>query len=201
MTPGTSWVVTRAWEVFRSFPLAAPHPSLQPGRHGITGLPSYLAAPRPDPLAHREVLPDGQALEVEAQVTVAVVDWGDGSPALAYDPATLLPHPAGRARHTYALKTCPADYRASHPSGGNCHPRLEAYPITVTFRWTARYRLGRRLDRPGPPRSGDAGGLRRRRGDRGPATLSPRARVSGRPRLAAAAATGEARPPHYRRER
>ena len=142
VTPGTSWVVTRAWEIFRSFPLAAPHPTLQPGRHGITGLPSYLAAPLPDPLAHREVLPDGKALEVEARVTVAVVAWGDGSPALAYDPATLLPHPAGRARHTYALKTCPADYRASHPSGGNCHPHLEAYPITVTFRWTARYRLG-----------------------------------------------------------
>jgi hypothetical protein len=140
--PGTSWVVTRAWEVFRSFPLAPPHPALQPGKHGITGLPSYLTAPRPDPLTHLEVLPDGRVLAVEAQVTVAVVAWGDGSPALAYDPATLLPYPAGRARHTYALKTCPAEYRTSHPSGGNCHPDLEAYPIRVTFRWTAHYRLG-----------------------------------------------------------
>ena len=48
----------------------------------------------------------------------------------------------GRARHAYALKTCPPAYRASHPSGGNCHPRLEAYPISLTFRWVARYRLG-----------------------------------------------------------
>ncbi|MFH1329733.1 MAG: hypothetical protein ABIJ48_03625 [Actinomycetota bacterium] len=140
--PGTSWVVTRAWEVFRSFPLAAPLPTLQPGRHGITGLPSYLAAALPEPLAHREVLPDGRALEVEARVAAALIDWGDGTPALAYDPAGLLPYPDGRARHTYALKTCPPDYRVSHPSGGNCHPRLEAYPITVTFRWTARYRIG-----------------------------------------------------------
>ena len=142
VVPGTSWVVARAWEVFRSFPLAAPRPTLQPGRHGITGLPSYLAAAVPTPLAHREVLPDGRALEVEARVATALVDWGDGTPTLAYDPAALLSYPDGRARHAYALKTCPPGYRASHPSGGNCHPRLEAYPLTVTFRWTARYRIG-----------------------------------------------------------
>jgi hypothetical protein len=140
--PGTAWVEARAWEVFRSFPLAAPRPALQPAKHGITGLPSYLSAALPAPLDHREVLPDGRALEVEARVTTALVDWGDGTPALAYDPARLRPFPEGRARHTYLLKTCPPEYRRSHPSGGNCHPRLEAYPIVATFRWTARYRLG-----------------------------------------------------------
>jgi hypothetical protein len=142
VTPGTSWAETRAWEVFRSFPLAAPRPALQPGRHGITGLPSYLSSPLPLPLTHRETLPDGSPLEVEARVTAVAIDWGDSSPAFAYSPADLLPWPAGRARHVYALKTCPADYRAAHPSGGNCHPRLEAYPITVTFLWAGRYRLG-----------------------------------------------------------
>jgi hypothetical protein len=141
-TPGTSWAETRAWEVFRSFPLAAPHPALQPGRHGITGLPSYLSASLPSPLAHHEALPDGSTMEVTARVTAVVIDWGDGSPAFAYPPADLLPWPGGRAHHTYALKTCPAGYRATHPSGGNCHPLLEAYPITVTFRWAGRYRLG-----------------------------------------------------------
>jgi len=139
---GTSWVETRAWEVFRSFPLAAPRPALQPERHGITGLPSYLAASRPPALAHRETLPDGRTLEVEARLTTAVIDWGDGTPSIGYDPAALLPYPDGRARHTFALKTCPAAYRSSHPSGGNCHPRLESYPVTVTFRWTGRYRVG-----------------------------------------------------------
>jgi len=142
LIPGTSWAETRAWEVFRSFPLAAPRPALQPGRHGITGLPSYLSTPHPEPLAHREALPDGGVLEVEARVAAAVIDWGDGSPALAYAPEDLLPWPDGRARHTYLLKTCSAGYRASHPSGGNCHPHLEAYPITATFRWAGRYRLG-----------------------------------------------------------
>lgn len=141
-TPGASWVETRAWDVFRSFPLAAPRPTLQPRRHGITGLPTFLAADLPGPLSHRETLPDGRSLEVEARVTRAIVDWGDGTPAFAYDPARLLPYPAGAARHTYARKTCPPAYRASHPSGGGCHPQLEAYPIRVAFLWTARYRLG-----------------------------------------------------------
>jgi hypothetical protein len=138
----TEWVVVRAWEVFRSFPLAAPGPVLQPPEHGITGLPSYLSAPLPGRLSYRETLPDGRSLQVEARVTAAVVDWGDGSPALAYDPAALLPYPLGTVRHTYALKTCSPDYRTNHPSGGLCHPTLEAYPVSVTFRWTARYRLG-----------------------------------------------------------
>lgn len=138
----TAWVVERAWDIFRSFPLAAPRPLLQPPEHGITGLPSYLSAPLPGRLSYRETLPDGRRLAVQARVTAAVVDWGDGSPALGYPPAALLPYPAGAARHTYARKTCPPDYRTAHPSGPNCHPSLEAYPVAVTFRWTARYRLG-----------------------------------------------------------
>jgi hypothetical protein len=141
-TLSTAWVVARAWEVFRSFPLAAPSPRLQPPDHGITGLPSYLSASLPARLSYRETLPDGRVLQVRARVTATVVDWGDGTPALGYDPAALLPYPAGGARHTYVLKTCPPDYRAGHPSGGNCHPTLAAYPVAVTFRWTARYRLG-----------------------------------------------------------
>jgi hypothetical protein len=138
----TSWVEAHAWEIFRSFPLAAPLPSLEPAGHGITGLPSYLSAAVPSPLSHRETLPDGRTLEVEARVVAAAVDWGDGTPALAYDPAGLRPHPFGAAHHAFALKTCPPEYRISHPSGGNCHPTLEVYPVRVTFRWAARYRLG-----------------------------------------------------------
>ncbi len=142
VTLSTAWVVSRAWEVFRSFPLGAPRPFLQPPDHGITGLPSYLSAPFPSLLSYQEALPDGRSLEVEARVTSAVVDWGDGSPIMDHDPAALRPYPAGTARHTYRLKTCLAGYRAAHPSGGNCHPTLEAYPVEVAFRWTARYRLG-----------------------------------------------------------
>lgn len=142
VTLSTEWIVSRAWEVFRSFPLVPPQPSLQPPEHGITGLASYLAAPLPSRLSHRETLPDGRRLAVRAQVTAALVDWGDGSPVLSYRPGALRPYPLGIARHTYRLKTCPPDYRVSHPSGGNCHPALEAYPVVVTFRWSARYRLG-----------------------------------------------------------
>jgi len=141
-TLSTNWVVARAWEIFRSFPLAPPQPTLQPPEHGITGLASYLSAPLPSRLSHAETLPDGRSLAVQARVTVALIDWGDGSPVLAYDPGALRPYPLGAARHTYRMKTCPPDYRDSHPSGRNCHPALEAYPVEVTFRWTARYRLG-----------------------------------------------------------
>jgi hypothetical protein len=141
MTLSTEWVVSRAWEVFRSFPLAPPQPTLQPPEHGITGLASYLSAPLPSRLSHAETLPDGRSLAVEARVTTALIDWGDGSPVLRYEPGALRPYPLGSARHTYGLKTCPPDYRVAHPSGRNCHPTLEAYPVEVTFRWTARYRL------------------------------------------------------------
>ncbi len=140
-TVSTEWAVARAWEIFRSFPLAPPQPNLQPPEHGITGLASYLSTPLPSRLSHAETLPDGRSLAVEARVTAALIDWGDGSPVLRYDPGALRPYPLGAARHTYGLKTCPPDYRASHPSGGNCHPALEAYPVEVTFRWVARYRL------------------------------------------------------------
>jgi hypothetical protein len=139
---GTEYAVTKAWEIFRSFRLAAPHPGLQPPDHGITGLPTFLFAALPPSLAHAEALPDGRRLVVEARVAIALIDWGDGGGAASYDPARLTPFPGGLARHTFALKTCSAAYRADHPSGRNCHPSLEAYPIRVTFRWVARYRVG-----------------------------------------------------------
>lgn len=136
------WIEARAWEIFRSFPLSPPAPVLEPPEHGITGLPSYLSTAAPSRLSYQEVLPDGRSLEVEARVSAAIVDWGDGSPAMAHNPASLRRYPDGTARHTFVRKTCPPDYRAAHPSGPNCHPSLEAYPVQVVFRWEARYRLG-----------------------------------------------------------
>jgi hypothetical protein len=138
---GTESTETTAWEIFRSFPLVAPHPGLQPPDHGITGLPTFLFAATPSPLHHAETLPDGRILEVEAWVDTALINWGDGSGAVSYDPARLTPFPLGLAHHTFTLKTCTGTYRAGHPSGRNCHPYLEAYPVEATFRWVARYRV------------------------------------------------------------
>ncbi len=135
-----SRVVARAWEIFRSFPLRPPQLGLQPPDAGITGLPSYASAPTPAPLSHREVLPDGTELEVWAEVGAAHVSWGDETPVTTHEPGQLRPWPDGTVSHTFALKTCPPDYRSVHPSGHNCHPVLEAYPVAATFVWSARYR-------------------------------------------------------------
>ena len=131
----------RAWRVFRSFALAVPAPSFQPPDHGITGLPTYLATADPATITHRELLPDNRLFEVRAFVASLTVDWGDGA-TTTEDPAAALPFPDGRVTHTYQTKTCPPEYRATHPSGQNCHPTLEAYPMTATFTWFGEYRVG-----------------------------------------------------------
>ncbi len=145
-TPECDPVITeplpdRAWRVFRSFPLAVPAPSFQPPNHGITGLPTYLATFDPATITHSELLPDNRLFEVRALVASLTVDWGDGA-TTTEDPAVALPFPDGIVTHTYRTKTCPPDYRTTHPSGQNCHPTLEAYPITATFTWFGEYRVG-----------------------------------------------------------
>jgi hypothetical protein len=131
----------RAWRIFRSFPLATPDPSFQPANHGITGHPTYLAAANPTSITHSEVLPDDRLFEVRAQVASLTVDWGDEW-TTTEDPSVALPYPAGAVTHTYTTKTCPPDYRITHPSGPNCHPTLEAYPVIATFTWWGEYRIG-----------------------------------------------------------
>jgi hypothetical protein len=129
---------SRAWSVFRSWELSRPGVRIRP-TVGITNLASVLTAAQPPVLRHRERLPDGRDLEVEGRVAVVTVDWGDGSPPVGYPPATVF---GPGAAHRYRLKTCPPWYRVSHPAGRNCHPTLDAYPVTVTFEWQGRYRTG-----------------------------------------------------------
>lgn len=131
----------RGWRIFRSFPLATPTPTFQPANYGITGHPTYLAAGQPATITHSEVLPDGRTFEVRAYVSSLSVDWGDGF-STTDDPAAALPYPTGEVTHTYTTKTCPPDYRITHPSGPNCHPTLEAYPVNATFTWWGEYRAG-----------------------------------------------------------
>ena len=130
----------RAWQVFRSFPLDRPDFHLRP-EVGITNLPSLLRLHRPEDFEHSERLPDGRILEVEASVRRVWIAWGDGAPVTGVTLREALR--PNRVRHTYGLKTCPADYRTGHIDGGKCHPHLEAYPVTVTFEWRGRYRDGR----------------------------------------------------------
>lgn len=131
----------RAWEIFRSWSLMVPDPTLQPADHGITGLPSFLATSQPDPITSSEILPDGRTLEVRADVIRLDVAWGDGEVG-AYVPEQANPYPDGAVTHTYHLKTCNAEYRLNHPSGGLCHPALDHYTIDVSFAWGGSYRVG-----------------------------------------------------------
>lgn len=130
----------RAWQVFRSFPLDAPHFRLSPAV-GITNLPTRLHLAEPRGFRHGETLPDGRHLEVVAQATAVWVDWGDGSPPSGGAPAVMAGDP-GSARHTYALKTCPPEYRSEHLDGPKCHPSLEDYAVVVVLQWEGRYRTG-----------------------------------------------------------
>lgn len=131
----------RAWRVFHSFPLSKPDPELNPTTAGITGYPTYLAAVNPASIDHFEILPSTEPFEVRAWVGALQVDWGDGW-VLSHEPTVALPYPDGAVTHIYTTKTCPPDYRIMHPSGRNCHPTLEAYPVTATYTWWGEYRIG-----------------------------------------------------------
>lgn len=135
-----SELVLEAWEVFRSFPLARPDPSLQP-EVGITGLPSYLSTSHPDPITWSGTLPSGVVAEVEAAIEVVAVAWGDGDEG-SYPLDSVLPFPEGEATHVYRTKTCTPEYRVENPHGVKCHGSLESYPVTVTFTWAGRFRTG-----------------------------------------------------------
>jgi len=132
---------TVAWRIFRSFPLALPTPTFEPAGSGITGLPTYLATPDPTDITHTELLPDGRTLDVRARVAAFLVNWGDGAKA-TFESSEARSYPVGSVTHTYVTKTCDATYRQDHPSGGNCHPTLDEYPITATFTWAGSYRVG-----------------------------------------------------------
>lgn len=134
-------VPATAWQIFRSWNLDPPDPSLEPAVRGITGLPTFLASPDPVAISHSETLPDGRPLQVRARVAQLRIDWGDDT-RLVYDPTGADPYPTGSVTHTYRTKTCSAEYREEHPSGGLCHPTLEFYTITAIYRWVGEYDVG-----------------------------------------------------------
>ncbi|NOX24298.1 MAG: hypothetical protein GXP36_14565 [Actinobacteria bacterium] len=125
------------WEVFRSWPLAAPDPSMSPEVSGVTGVPTWITATPVGDIVEDVVLPDGRTLQVRGRIVVLSVDWGDGTwsnhlPADAETP--------GAVQHTYTTKTCTATERDER-RGGLCHPSLEAYPITLVYTWEGEYRV------------------------------------------------------------
>jgi hypothetical protein len=131
----------RAWDVFRSWDLAPPSPTISPPDVGITGVPSQISSVAPAAIVHSEILPDGRTLAVRATITMLTVSWGDGS-VTHHDPATAIGYPDGDVAHVYELKTCASSYRREHPSGHLCHPTLERYEVRATYQWTGEFSVG-----------------------------------------------------------
>jgi hypothetical protein len=67
------------------------------------------------------------------------VDWGDVSTSdLILEESHLgrfAPYPDGSAFHIYETKTCNEEGQTG------CHPEVDGYQITVSFRWQAAYRV------------------------------------------------------------
>ncbi|HSJ71634.1 MAG TPA: hypothetical protein VLA29_08330 [Acidimicrobiia bacterium] len=131
----------RAWEIFRSWDLDPPEPTVTPDAIGITGLATQVSAGPAPTISEDEVLPDGRLLEVRARIISLDVAWGDGTVS-SHDPSEATGHPDGSVTHIYHLKTCTPEYRAEHPSGSLCHPSASSYTITIENVWVGEYRVG-----------------------------------------------------------
>lgn len=128
-----------AYELLRRYEHAAPavEVSPRPGL-GVVGMEVLVAVDPPMTWSAAIDSPHtGRRLEVETWVSAVAVDWGDGS-SVVVPPAgfgLLSGWPDGRFGHTYEQKTCES------PGRPRCHPTLSAYPLTVTYVWSARYRV------------------------------------------------------------
>lgn len=128
------------WSAIREYvhqrPIARFNPDV--GR-GVAGMATFLEVSPPVPLDGTLLSPGtGATLEFHAEVSAAVVDWGDGT-VDTFTAATfpfLTGYPDGVAFHSYEAKTCVAPGQDPR-----CHPTLDAYPIEVSYEWTARWRV------------------------------------------------------------
>lgn len=129
-----------AWDFLEEWLLAEPEVELSPLSAGVTGLETYVWAPIPDRINGTLTSPLGTVLEAQAWIDQVVVDWGDStSSPLVLDESQLgrfVAYPDGSAYHVYETKTCNEEGQTG------CYPEVEGYPITVSFRWQAAYRVG-----------------------------------------------------------
>ena len=129
-----------AWDYLERWLLAEPQIQLSPKSSGVTGLETYVWAPIPDRIDATLTSPLGTALQARAWVDQVVVDWGDvtTSPLVLNESqlGRFSAYPDGSAYHVYETKTC------NHEGQTGCFADVNGYPLTVTFRWQAAYRVG-----------------------------------------------------------
>ena len=129
-----------AWNYLEQWLLADPQIELSPSSQGFTGLETYVWAAIPDRIDGTLTSPLGTTLQARAWVDQVVVDWGDVSTSpLVLDESELdrfVAYPDGSAYHVYETKTC------NEVGQRSCFPGVDGYPVTVSFRWQAAYRVG-----------------------------------------------------------
>jgi hypothetical protein len=137
--PGEENLEVLAWDLISEYVHQLPDPVLNPAvPWGLTGAETFLAVNPPAPFSDALTSPLGRTLEVEAWIGVIRVEWGDGTTTSLPPEAFpyLTGYPDGLAPHVYETKTC-----LPPGSGSRCHPTLSAYPLTVSYRWIARWRV------------------------------------------------------------
>ena len=129
-----------AWDYLKTWLLAEPSVELNPAAVGFTGLETYVWAPLPDRIDATLTSPAGTALQARAWIDQVVVDWGDttSSPLVLNESqlGRFSPYPDGSAYHVYETKTC------NEEGQSRCFADVDGYPLTVSFRWQAAYRVG-----------------------------------------------------------
>jgi hypothetical protein len=128
----------QAWEAITDYVHDPPEPELSPATGaGLAGMETFAGVVVPGTWTDT-IAVGGATVDVEVSVGAVDVAWGDGAvdtfPPEAHD--GLIGYPDGLARHVYEVKTCRVPGRAP-----DCHPDLSEYPLTVRYRWFARWRL------------------------------------------------------------
>ena len=140
-----------AYELLARYEHPTPTARLDPpARAGVAGMEVFLAEEPPAPWNASLVSPhSGRRVEVDTRVEAVEVDWGDGQSTVIPESAFVLltGWPDGGFAHVYESKTCAV------PGGPRCHPSLQTYPVVVSYRWSARFRVdsGAWLPIPVPP--------------------------------------------------
>lgn len=128
-----------AYELLARYAHPTPAATLDPPPGaGVAGMAVFLAESPPPAWNASLVSPhSGRRIEVDTRVETVQVDWGDGTSSVIPESAfgLLSGWPDGAFRHVYETKTC------ASPGGPRCHPSLQTYPLTVAYRWSARYRV------------------------------------------------------------
>ena len=117
--------VMEVWEYVNSYIHAPPTPDLSPTPgDGVTGLDTYIGLPIPEDHQARLNSAAGVILDVVIDVTLVIVDWGDGDvDSMLANEDAFAGYPDGAVAHIYETK---------NGSG---------YNLTVSYDWTVKWRV------------------------------------------------------------